>query len=126
MSIVNLYRFPVGYLHRPPQLGKPARFAAGDKDLAGGDLVQHEILPLFVQLGQDIVQQQQGLFAKLPLHELSLGQLQADGCGAGLALRAIGLQINAGKGDGKVVFVGARQALAGLELRPVVGLQMGV
>ena len=36
------------------------------------------------------------------------------------------LQINAGKGDGEVVFVGARQALAGLELRPVVGLQMGV
>ena len=38
------------------QLCTPSRFAAGDEHLTAYDLVQHEILPSRIQLGQDIVQ----------------------------------------------------------------------
>ena len=62
-------------LNGPAQFGKPARFAAGDEHLAGNDLVQHKVLPAGVQFGKHIVQQQYGLFAPFPAHELPLGKL---------------------------------------------------
>ena len=86
------------YFYCLSQLRKPSRFTAGDKDLTFYDLIQDEILPAGIQLGKDIVQQQHRLFAPFSAHEFPLGQFQTDGRGAGLALGAVGLQIDTGQG----------------------------
>ena len=83
-------------------------------------MVQHKVLPPGVQLGQNIVQQQHRLLAPLSAHQLPLRQLQADGCRPGLTLRAVGLQVNAGESNGKVILVGAGEALGGFQLRPIM------
>ena len=106
------------------QFGEPAGFAAGDEHLPLVDLVQHEVLPPGVQLGQHIVQQQQRRFAALPLHQLPLRQLQADGSGAGLTLGTVGFQVDAGKSHIKIVLVGACETLTGFQFRPVVTFQV--
>ena len=106
------------------QLREPSGLAAGDEDLAGDDLVQDEVLPAGIQLGKDIVQKEHRLLAEFPRHQLPLGQLQADRGGAGLALGAVGLQVDPRKAHGEVILVRARQALARLQLRPFVPLQV--
>ena len=112
--------FSLLYLNCLSHFGKPSRFAAGDEHLPGDDLVQHKVLPPGVQLGQNIVQQQHRLLAPLSAHQLPLRQLQADGRRPGLTLRAVGLQVNAGEGHGKVILVGAGETLGGFQLRPIM------
>ena len=87
------------------QLCEAAGFAAGDEHLAGDDLVENEVLAALVQFGQNIVQEQHGLFTHFPAHELPLGQLQGDGRGAGLSLGAVGFQVDAGEGNVEIVLV---------------------
>ena len=106
------------------QFGESARFAAGDEHLSGDDLIQDEILPSLVKLREHIIQQKNRLFAPFPRHQLPLGKLQTDGRRAGLALRAVGLQIDAGKRYVKIILVRAGQALAGFNFRPVMALQV--
>ena len=50
------HQLSIGNLHGLSQFGKPAGLAAGDEDLAAFDLVEHKVLPFFVQLGEHIVQ----------------------------------------------------------------------
>ena len=106
------------------QLCKPAGFAAGDKNLAFRDLVQHEILPPGIQLRQHIVQQQHRLLSQSAGHQLPLRQLQADGGGAGLTLRAVGLQGNTVERHVKIILVRAGEALQGAQLPPLMALQV--
>ena len=106
------------------QFGESSRFAAGDEDLTGNDLVQHEILPSGIQLRENVVQQQNGFFSPFPAHQFPLGQLQADGAGAGLPLGAVGLQVDLRQGNGKIILVGAGETLAGFHFCPVVPLQV--
>ena len=51
-------------------------------------------------------------------------QFQGDGGGPGLTLGTVGLQIDAGEGNIKIVLVGAGQALARFQLRPVMTVQV--
>ena len=84
----SLQNGPLGDLDGLSQLCESSRLAAGDEHLAGDDLIQDEILPSRVQLRKHVVEKQHRLFAEFPAHQLTLGQLQADGGGAGLTLGA--------------------------------------
>ena len=119
-----VFYFSAFDLYGLAQLRESSGLAAGDEHLTGHDLVQDEFLPSGIQLGKDIVQQEHRLFAELPGHQLPLGKLQADGGGTGLTLGAVCLQVDPRKGHGEVILVGTRQALPGVQLRPVVPLQM--
>ena len=97
-------------------------FAAGDEDLAAGDPPEDEVLAAGVQLGEDVVQQEDGPLAGVVLEKLPLGQLQGQGGRSGLALGGElpgRLAVDFGQ---QVVLVGTGQAGAGLHLRPGVAL----
>ena len=73
-------------LNRLPKARQLLRLAARDQHLAGPDLVQHEILPRPVQLGQYVVQEQYRFFAGVPPKQFPLRELQTDGRRPRLAL----------------------------------------
>ena len=98
----------------------PVRLAAGDEHLAAADLVEDEILPQRVQLGEHVVQQQYRLLAGILPENVPLGQLEADRAGPGLALGAEGLDGQAVDGGLEIVLVRPGKALHGLQLRPVM------
>ena len=91
------------------QFGEPARLTAGDEHLTGDNLIENKVLPSLIQFRQNIIQQQHRFFTPFPGHQFPLGQLQRDGGGAGLTLGAVGFQIDARKGDGEIILMGARQ-----------------
>ena len=103
--------------HDLPQLREAVSLAAGDEHLPRADLIEHKILPLCVKLRKHIVEQQQRLLAGVAPHQLALGELEADGRGARLPLRAVALDVPAADGGLKIVLVRAGQALPGVQLR---------
>ena len=58
-------------------------------------MVEDEVLPRGVQLGEHVVQQQNRLFSGVSSQKLALGELQTDRGGARLSLRAEGFDGNA-------------------------------
>ena len=64
-------------------------------DALAPDEVQELLAPLDVELAHDIVEQQDGVLARLGAQELELGELQREHAGALLSLRAEGAQVDA-------------------------------
>ena len=73
--------------------------------------MEDEGLTLGVQLGEHVVQQEDGPLPGLLLKNLPLGQLQGQGRRPGLALGGVGLGVFPADGDSQVVLVGPGQAL---------------
>ena len=73
--MTRLFYLAFAYLDGFAQFRESSRFAAGDEDLAGDDLVQDEVLSSGIQLGKDIIQQQHRLLAPFPAHKLPLSKL---------------------------------------------------
>ena len=98
--------------------------AAGDEGLAAADAVQNEFLPAWVQLAQNIIQQQNRVFPAFLQVDFPLRQLQGQGRRPGLAL--------GGKASGQflvdenvdIILMAAGEALAAVQLRFPVGLLM--
>ena len=67
--------------------------AAGDEHLSPPDAVEDEGLPPGVQLGEDVVQQQDGPLPCLLLEDLPLGQLEGQRRRPGLSLGGVGLGV---------------------------------
>ena len=66
---------------------QPVLLAAGDEDLTAGDAVEDKFLPAGVQLGEHIVEQEDGRKARQLAENVALSKLEGERRGAGLALR---------------------------------------
>ena len=89
------------------QLGKPPLLAAGDEDLTAGDAVEDKFLPTWVQLGEHIVEQEDGRKARQLAENVALGEFEGERRGAGLALRGKGAGGSAADGDLDIVLMRA-------------------
>lgn len=69
---------------------QPVLLAAGDEDLAAGDAVEDKFLPAGVQLGEHIVEQEDGRKARQLAENIALGEFEGERRGAGLSLRGKG------------------------------------
>ena len=86
---------------------QPVLLAAGDEDLAAGDAVEDKFLPAGVQLGEHIVEQEDGRKARQLAENVALGEFEGERCGAGLALRGKGAGGSAADGDLDIVLMRA-------------------
>ena len=68
---------------------------------------EQRLAPVRVELAHDVVEEQDGIFARLGAQELELGELQRERARALLSLRAEGTQVDAVDGEHEVVPVGA-------------------
>lgn len=66
---------------------QPVLLAAGDEDLTAGDAVEDKFLPAGVQLGEHIVEQEDGRKARQLAENVALGEFEGERRGAGLSLR---------------------------------------
>lgn len=69
---------------------QPVLLAAGDENLAAGDAVEDKFLPAGVQLGEHIVEQEDGRKARQLAENVALGEFEGERRGAGLTLRGKG------------------------------------
>ena len=65
---------------------QPILLAAGDEDLAAGDAVEDKFLSAGVQLGEHIVEQEDGRESGQLAENVALGELKRERRGAGLTL----------------------------------------
>ena len=63
---------------------QPVLLAAGDEDLTAGDAVEDKFLPAGVQLGEHIVEQEDGRKARQLAENVALGEFEGERRGAGL------------------------------------------
>ena len=105
-------------------MGDALVLAAGDERLAAADAVEDELLAGGVELGENIVEQEDGIFARLGKEKIPLRELEGEGGRARLALGGKAPGGGAVDGDVQIVLVRAREAEAGFDLGAAVRLLM--
>ena len=86
---------------------QPVLLTAGDKDLTAGDAVEDKFLPAGVQLGEHIVEQEDGRKARQLAENVALSEFEGERRGAGLALRGKSAGGGAADGDLDIVLMGS-------------------
>ena len=94
--------------------------AAGDERLPAADAVEHERLPLRVELREHVVEHKHGVFVKLVVEDLPLGELERQRRRACLPLRGERARRLTVDVDEQIVLVRAREALSAVKLRAAV------